>query len=80
MAARRRDGGAGLAVPTLVIVGAKDRLSLEPSRAVAAAVYLHGLASEIGARELCEQCLIATDLLDFLPAAIDACANVSDPV
>jgi len=38
--------------------------------AVAAAVYLHGLAGELGAAELTEECLIATDLLRFLPHAI----------
>jgi NAD(P)H-hydrate epimerase len=38
--------------------------------AVAAAVYLHGLAGEIGARELGEKSLIASDLLRYLPAAI----------
>ncbi len=38
--------------------------------AVAAAVYLHGLAGEIGARELGEKSLVATDLLRYLPEAI----------
>jgi len=40
------------------------------TQAVASAVYLHGLAGEIGAREVGEQPLIATDLLRFLPNAI----------
>ena len=38
--------------------------------ALAAAVYVHGLSGEIGAKALGEQCLIATDLLRFLPQAI----------
>jgi NAD(P)H-hydrate epimerase len=38
--------------------------------AVRAAVWLHGRAGEIGAEELTEQCLIATDLLRYLPRAI----------
>ena len=38
--------------------------------AVAAAVYLHGLAGEIGASALGDKPLIATDLLRFLPKAI----------
>lgn len=38
--------------------------------AVRAAVYLHGRAGELGAQELTEKCLIATDLLRFLPRAI----------
>jgi NAD(P)H-hydrate epimerase len=39
--------------------------------ACAAAVYLHGLAGEIGARARGEQCLVATDLVEFLPRAIE---------
>ncbi len=41
--------------------------------AVAAAVYIHGLAGELGAAELGEKSLIATDLLRFYPRAMDAC-------
>jgi NAD(P)H-hydrate epimerase len=41
--------------------------------ALAAAVYLHGLAGEIGAKALGEECLIATDLLRFLPDAMREC-------
>jgi NAD(P)H-hydrate epimerase len=47
---------------------------------VAAAVYLHGLAGEIGARALGEKCLIATDILRYLPDAMEECADVSDGV
>lgn len=46
--------------------------------AVLAAVYLHGLAGELGARKLGEQGLIATDLLTYLPEAIRACHDVPD--
>jgi hydroxyethylthiazole kinase-like uncharacterized protein yjeF len=38
--------------------------------AVRAAVWLHGRSGELGAEELTEQCLIATDLLKYLPRAI----------
>jgi NAD(P)H-hydrate epimerase len=38
--------------------------------AVRAAVWLHGRAGQLGAEELTEQCLIATDLLHYLPKAI----------
>lgn len=38
--------------------------------AVRAAVYLHGRAGELGAEELTEKCLIATDILRYLPRAI----------
>jgi NAD(P)H-hydrate epimerase len=43
----------------------------QPDEAVAAAVYLHGRAGQIGARELGEKCLIATDILKYLPQSID---------
>jgi NAD(P)H-hydrate epimerase len=46
-----------------------------PDLAVGTAVYLHGLSGEIGAARLGEKPLIATDLLQFLPAAIDACLS-----
>jgi len=42
---------------------------------VPAAVWLHGRAGDLAARELGEQCVIATDLLRFLPQAIDDLRN-----
>jgi len=39
------------------------------SEYLAAAVYLHGVAGDIAAREECEESLVATDLLKYLPAA-----------
>jgi NAD(P)H-hydrate epimerase len=42
----------------------------EIDTAVRAAVWLHGRAGQLGAEELTEQCLIATDLLHYLPKAI----------
>ncbi|HOK45785.1 MAG TPA: NAD(P)H-hydrate dehydratase [Bryobacteraceae bacterium] len=42
-------------------------------RAVAGAVWLHGMAGQLGAAEWGEKSLIATDLLRFYPAAINAC-------
>jgi NAD(P)H-hydrate epimerase len=50
-----------------------DRVDL----AVAAAVYLHGLAGQLGAQALGEKCLIATDILQYLPDAMEECADVS---
>jgi NAD(P)H-hydrate epimerase len=38
---------------------------------VAAAVYLHGLAGQIGAQALGDKCLLATDLLKYLPEALE---------
>jgi hydroxyethylthiazole kinase-like uncharacterized protein yjeF len=42
-------------------------------KAVAAAVWLHGRAGELGGDVLGEQCLLATDLLRFLPQAMEEC-------
>jgi NAD(P)H-hydrate epimerase len=50
---------------------------IDPRRAAAAAVYLHGLAGEIAGRALTEPCVIATDLLKFLPEAIREIQHVS---
>ena len=44
--------------------------------AIAGAVYLHGLAGEIAARHLTEQCVTATDLLRYLPEGIRGITNV----
>jgi len=34
------------------------------------------MAGELGARALSEKCLIATDILRYLPRAMEECANV----
>lgn len=70
-------GGAG-DVLTGMIAGFLAQFPKQPDEAVAAAVYLHGLAGEIGARVLGENGLIATDILRYLPRAVEACADVSD--
>ncbi len=53
-----------------VIAGFLAQFPKQPDEAVAAAVYLHGLAGELGAAALGEKSLVATDLLD-LPAGGD---------
>jgi NAD(P)H-hydrate epimerase len=68
-------GGTG-DILTGLIAGFLAQFPREPEQAIAAAVYLHGLSGEIGARELGEKCLIATDLLRYLPAAMEQCARV----
>ena len=72
-------GGSG-DVLTGMIAGFLAQFPSQPDQAVAAAVYLHGLAGEIGARALGEKCLIATDILQYLPDAMEECADVSDDV
>jgi NAD(P)H-hydrate epimerase len=67
-------GGSG-DILTGLIAGLLAQFPGEPDAAVAAAVYLHGLAGEIGARALGEKCLIATDILEYLPDAMEECAG-----
>jgi NAD(P)H-hydrate epimerase len=67
-------GGTG-DILTGMIAGLLGQYPKEPDLAVAAAVYLHGLAGELGAAALTEKCLVATDLLKYLPAALEECAR-----
>ena len=69
-------GGSG-DILTGLIAGLLAQFPAEADAAVLAAVYLHGLAGEIGAREMGEKPLIATDLLKYLPAAIHAATEIS---
>jgi NAD(P)H-hydrate epimerase len=69
-------GGTG-DILTGITAGLGAQFPKDPDRATAAAVYLHGLAGEIAARHLCEQPVIATDLLRYLPEGIRAITNVS---
>jgi hydroxyethylthiazole kinase-like uncharacterized protein yjeF len=62
-------GGSG-DILTGLVSGFLAQFPEDPDRAVAAAVYLHGLAGEIGAQALGDKCLIATDLLRYLPEAM----------
>ena len=62
-------GGTG-DILTGMIAGLIAQFPGEIAVAVRAAVWLHGRAGELGAAELTEQCLIATDLLRYLPKAI----------
>ncbi len=65
-------GGTG-DILTGTIAGFAAQFPSDIDHAVAAAVYIHGLAGELGAAEVGEKSLLATDLLRFFPAAIDAC-------
>ena len=62
-------GGTG-DILTGMIAGLVAQFPNQVEIAVRAAVWLHGRSGELGAEELTEQCLIATDLLRFLPQAI----------
>jgi ADP-dependent NAD(P)H-hydrate dehydratase / NAD(P)H-hydrate epimerase len=62
-------GGSG-DVLTGMIAGMLAQFPKTPELAVAAAVYLHGRAGELGAAKLTEQAFLAADLLTFLPDAI----------
>jgi NAD(P)H-hydrate epimerase len=68
-------GGTG-DILTGLIAGLLGQFPKEPGTAIAAAVYLHGLAGQLGAAALTEQCLVATDLLRYLPAAMEECARL----
>ncbi|HTX37596.1 MAG TPA: NAD(P)H-hydrate dehydratase [Bryobacteraceae bacterium] len=76
-------GGSG-DVLTGLVAGFLAQFPKEPDEAVAAAVYLHGLAGELGARALGEKSLIATDILRYLPraleTAVEACAGLPDGI
>jgi NAD(P)H-hydrate epimerase len=72
-------GGSG-DILTGLIAGLVAQAPQEVEAAIAAGVYLHGLAGEYAAEAMGERTLIATDLLTFLPEAFDECAGSSDEI
>jgi NAD(P)H-hydrate epimerase len=62
-------GGSG-DILTGMLAGLMAQFPRDIESAIAAAVYLHGRSGELGAAELGEMPLTATDLLRYLPAAI----------
>jgi NAD(P)H-hydrate epimerase len=68
-------GGTG-DILTGLVAGMLAQFPRQHEAAILAAVYLHGLSGEIGAAAIGEQCLIATDLLTYLPEAMRNCAAV----
>jgi NAD(P)H-hydrate epimerase len=68
-------GGSG-DILTGMIAGMVAQFPRQADQAVAAAVYLHGLAGQLGAQTLGEKCLLATDLLQYLPDAMEDCADL----
>ncbi|MGC8792926.1 MAG: NAD(P)H-hydrate dehydratase [Bryobacteraceae bacterium] len=69
-------GGPGLAsggsgdILTGAVAGLLAQFPQDPVLAAAGAVYLHGLAGDLGAGEMGEQALVATDLLRYFPPAM----------
>ncbi len=63
-------GGTG-DILTGMVAGLIGQHSKDWKRAVVAAVWLHGRSGELASDQLGEESTLATDLLDFLPEAID---------
>jgi ADP-dependent NAD(P)H-hydrate dehydratase / NAD(P)H-hydrate epimerase len=63
-------GGTG-DILTGMVAGLVAQHPRDCKRAVVAAVWLHGRCGELGARKWGEEAMLATDLLDFLPEAMD---------
>ncbi|MCL4854117.1 MAG: NAD(P)H-hydrate dehydratase, partial [Bryobacteraceae bacterium] len=70
-------GGTG-DILTGIAAGFLAQFPDEPENAIAAAVYLHGLAGQIGERTLGDKSLAATDLLEYLPEAMRECTRLPD--
>jgi len=68
-------GGSG-DILTGMIAAMLAQFPGSPEQAVDAAVYLHGLAAELAAQETGDKGLLATGLLQYLPQAMEACANL----
>lgn len=62
-------GGSG-DILTGMVAGLVAQFPDRIGEAVRAAVYLHGRAGELAADELTDKCVLATDLLRYLPRAI----------
>jgi NAD(P)H-hydrate epimerase len=67
-------GGTG-DVLTGIIAGLLAQQPAHRHDAIAAGVYLHGLAGELGGRQLGEAGFIASDLFEFLPHAMEECRS-----
>jgi NAD(P)H-hydrate epimerase len=72
-------GGSG-DILTGLIAGLVAQFPERADQAVAAAVYLHGLAGQRGAEALGDKGLLATDLLQYLPDAMEECAQAPQRV
>jgi NAD(P)H-hydrate epimerase len=66
-------GGSGDVLTGLIAALTQQELNL--FEAACLAVYLHGLSGDIAAEECTQPCLIASDLIDFLPEAMNDFLN-----
>ncbi|MGA3186127.1 MAG: NAD(P)H-hydrate dehydratase [Bryobacteraceae bacterium] len=65
-------GGTG-DILTGMVAGMVAQHPGDTATAVRAAVWLHGRAGELGAEEWTDKCLLASELLNYLPRAIREC-------
>ena len=72
-------GGTG-DILTGLLAGLLAQASADAPRAIAGAVYLHGRAGELAAKQLGEQAVIATDLLRYLAEGIRGITHVHNPL
>jgi NAD(P)H-hydrate epimerase len=59
---------------TGLIAGLLAQFPQDARSVVPAAVWLHGRCGDLGVADFGEKCLIATDLLNYLPKAMEECA------
>ncbi len=69
-------GGTG-DVLTGLIAGMLAQYPDDNYDAIMGAVYLHGLAGQHAAADKFDKCVLATEILDYLPEAMRECARVS---
>jgi len=69
-------GGSGDVLSGMI--GAFLARGMKPHEAAAAGVYIHGLAGDLAAEEKGQICLAASDIIDFLPGAINKMKVCSD--
>jgi hydroxyethylthiazole kinase-like uncharacterized protein yjeF len=65
-------GGSG-DILTGMVAGMVAQFPRDIPRALRAAVFLHGRCGELAAEQLTDRCVIATDLLHYLPKAMREC-------
>ncbi len=68
-------GGSG-DVLTGLIAGMVAQFGESLAKAVVAAVWVHGRAGDLAAAELGDKCVLATDLLRYVPKAMEECAGL----